>query len=61
MAKKAKRGVKSQAIRDFLKANKKAKLKLQKVENINICLKYIKAKNINLVNIGAEGTGPSRY
>jgi filamin len=36
------------------KANKKAKLKLQKVENLNICLKYVKAKNIKLVGIGAE-------
>jgi filamin len=36
------------------KANKKAKLKLQKVENLNTCLKYIKAKNIKLVGIGAE-------
>jgi hypothetical protein len=36
------------------KANKKAKLKLQKIENLNICLKYIKAKNIKLVGIGAE-------
>jgi filamin len=36
------------------RANKKAKLKLQKVENLNSCLRYIKSKNINLVNIGAE-------
>lgn len=36
------------------KANKKAKLKLQKVENLNTCLKYIKGKNIKLVGIGAE-------
>lgn len=37
------------------KTNRRAKLKLQKVENLNTCLRYIKAKNINLVNIGAEG------
>jgi len=36
------------------KANRRAKLKLQMVENLNTCLRYIKAKNINLVNIGAE-------
>jgi len=36
------------------KVNRRAKLKLQKVENLNTCLRYIKAKNINLVNIGAE-------
>jgi len=40
------------------RANKKAKLKLQKIENINTCLRYIKGKNINLVNIGAEGPCP---
>ena len=38
------------------KANKKAKLKLQKIENINTCLRYIKAKNINLINIGTKNT-----
>jgi len=36
------------------KANKKAKLKLQKIENLNTCLKYVKAKQIKLVGIGAE-------
>lgn len=39
------------------KTNKKAKLKLQKIENLNTCLKYVKAKNIKLVGIGAEGPG----
>jgi len=36
------------------KANRKAKMKLQKIENLNTCLKYIKGKNIKLVGIGAE-------
>jgi len=34
--------------------NKKAKLKLQKVENLNISLRYITSKNVKLVGIGAE-------
>jgi hypothetical protein len=33
---------------------KEAKLKVQKVQNINTCLNYIKSKNIKLVGIGAE-------
>jgi len=34
--------------------NKKAKLKLQKIENLNTCLRYVKSKDIKLVGIGAE-------
>jgi len=36
------------------KPNQKAKMKLQKVENINTCLRFIKSKEIKLVGIGPE-------
>jgi hypothetical protein len=35
---------------------KATKMKIQKVENVNRLLTYIKSQNIKLVGIGAEGT-----
>lgn len=36
-------------------APKATKMKIQKVENVNRLLTYIKGQNIKLVGIGAEG------
>eukprot|EP01128_Nolandella_sp_AFSM9_P007577 TRINITY_DN41_c0_g1_i1.p1 TRINITY_DN41_c0_g1~~TRINITY_DN41_c0_g1_i1.p1 ORF type:complete len:1432 (-),score=481.49 TRINITY_DN41_c0_g1_i1:80-4375(-) len=38
----------------FPKPNRRARIKLQKIENLNSSLNYIKSKGIALVNIGAE-------
>jgi hypothetical protein len=38
------------------KYNKKAKLRIQKVENLNLALKFIKENGVQLTNIGAEGS-----
>lgn len=36
------------------KFNKHPKLRIQKVENLNLCLNFIKRRGVNLTNIGAE-------
>lgn len=36
------------------KYNKQPKLRIQKVENLNLCLNFIKRRGVNLTNIGAE-------
>ena len=37
------------------KYNKAPKLRLQKIENMNSALQFIKSRNVQLHNIGAEG------
>jgi len=37
------------------KVNKKAKMKLQKIENLNFSFKFLREKKIKLVNISSEG------
>ncbi|KAJ1512695.1 hypothetical protein HMI56_003693 [Coelomomyces lativittatus] len=36
------------------KYNRQPKLRIQKVENVNLCLNFIKRRGVNLTNIGAE-------
>jgi len=38
-----------------MKHNKQPKMRIQMVENINTALRFIKSRNVNLTNIGAEG------
>lgn len=40
------------------KYNKAPKLRLQKIENMNSALQFIKSRNVQLHNIGAEGAFP---
>ena len=38
------------------KCNRGAKMKLQKIENLNFSMNFLRQKNIKLVNISAEGS-----
>ena len=36
-------------------------MRIQKVENVNKCLEFIRQRGVNLTNIGAEGNMPWLY
>jgi hypothetical protein len=44
-----------------VKVNQNPKFKIHRIENVNICLKFLESKGVKLVNISSEGINYYNY